>query len=49
MKETKDYQMKCRLTQTEKEKIFAFCEKHNMSISEFVRFACEKVFSQEEK
>lgn len=49
MKETKDYQMKCRLTQAEKEKVFAFCEKHNMSVSEFVRFACEKVFSQEEK
>lgn len=47
MKEVRDWQMKCRLTQEEKARVLAYCEKHNMSISEFVRFACEKIFQQE--
>ena len=49
MKENKDYQMKCRLTQTEKERIFEYCEKHGMSISEFVRMACDRIFSIQEE
>lgn len=49
MKEVKDYQMKCRLTQTEKERVLEYCEKHNMSISDFVRYACERIFYYEEK
>lgn len=44
MTENKTWQMKCRLTPTEKDKIMAYCEEHNMTISEFVRFACEKIF-----
>lgn len=45
--ENKDWQMKCRLTQTEKEKVLAYCEKHHMSISEFVRLACERIIQEE--
>ena len=45
--EIKDWQMKCRLTQTEKERVLQYCEKHNMTISEFVRFACEKIFQED--
>lgn len=47
MVENKTWQMKCRLTPTEKEKILEYCEKHNMTISEFVRFACERIFQED--
>lgn len=47
MIENKTWQMKCRLTPTEKEKILEYCEKHNMTISEFVRFACERIFQED--
>lgn len=49
MKENKDYQVKCRLTQKDKERILAYCEKHSMTVSEFIRYACEKIFNQEGK
>lgn len=45
--ENKDQQIKFRLTQTDKEKILTYCEKHDMTVSEFVRFACEKIFQKE--
>ncbi len=48
MKEIKDYQIKCRMTQTEKEQIFKYCELHGLSISEFIRMACNKIFDKEE-
>ena len=47
MKEIKDWQMKCRLTQTEKQKVLDYCEKHDMTISEFIRQACNKIFQEE--
>ena len=46
--EIKDWQMKCRLTQTEKQRVLDYCKKHNMTISEFVRFACETIFQKED-
>lgn len=49
IKENKDWQMKCRLTQSQKEEILDYCKKHDMTISEFVRMACEKIFNQEER
>lgn len=49
IKENKDWQMKCRLTQSQKEEILDYCKKHDMTISEFVRMACEKIFNQEAK
>ena len=48
MKENKDYQIKCRLTQTEKERIFEYCERHGISLSEFVRMACDRIFATED-
>ena len=48
-KENKDWQMKCRLTQTEKQRVLDYCEKHGMTISEFVRFACNKIFQEDIK
>lgn len=39
MKENKDYQVKVRITKREKEKINAYCEKHSLTISEFIRIA----------
>lgn len=38
-----------RLTPEEKEKIKAYCKQHNLTMSEFARIACEKIFNQEEK
>lgn len=48
MKENKDYQIKCRLTQTEKERIFDYCERHDMTLSEFIRMACDRIFGIQE-
>lgn len=49
MTENKEWQMKCRLTKSEKEKVLEYCEKHNMSISEFVRYACQTIFDKENR
>ena len=48
MKEVKDCQVKVRITTREKEQILEYCEKHNMTVSEFIRFACFKIFQKEE-
>lgn len=48
-KETKDCQLKFRLTTELKNKIEDYCEQHDMNTSEFIRFACEKIFIQEAK
>lgn len=47
--EIRDWQMKCRLTQREKAQVLEYCEKHDMTISEFVRYACETIFQKEVK
>jgi hypothetical protein len=41
MKEIKDCQLKFRLTAEQKRRILEYCEKHDMNVSEFIRFACE--------
>lgn len=45
--EIKDCQLKFRLTSELKNKITNYCEKHDMTISEFIRFACEKIFQED--
>ena len=37
MKETKDIQIKCRLTKSEKEKLDAYCAKYGVKISDLLR------------
>lgn len=49
MKENKDYQIKVRLTATEKDAVNNYCEKHGMTVSEFLRTAIENKLFQEEK
>ena len=44
----KSWQMKCRLTEADKQRVLDYCKEHNMTISEFVRFACETIFNQKE-
>ena len=48
MKETKDKRIEFRLTAEEKEKILAYAEKHNLTMSEVVRELCQKIFNQED-
>lgn len=38
-----------RLTPEEKELIKKYCESKNITVSDFVRNACYKIFNQEEK
>jgi hypothetical protein len=44
MKEIKDKKVEFRLTVAEKEKILAYAEKHQMTMSELIRSLCEKIF-----
>ena len=46
-KEIKDCFIKVRITKSEREQIDAYCEKHDLTISELVRLALEKYFSKE--
>ena len=48
-KNTKDWQMKCRFTQEEKDQILDYCTQHNINISEFVRIAVSRILNKEEK
>lgn len=48
-KNTKDWQMKCRFTQEEKDQILDYCAQHNINISEFVRIAVSRILNKEEK
>lgn len=41
MKERKDCQLKVRLTKTEKERVMAYCEKYDMTVSDFIRKAVD--------
>ena len=41
VKETKDCQLKFRLTADAANEIKAYCEKRGMTVSEFIRTACE--------
>lgn len=49
MKENKNFQIKVRLTATEKDAVNNYCEKHGMTVSEFLRTAIENKLFQEEK
>ena len=49
VEEKKEWQMKCRLTLNEKEQVLAYCEKHHMTISEFVRLGYKLIFQKEEE
>lgn len=43
MKEIRDYQLKVRLTQTERQQLFDYAAAHGMKISEVVRFALYRI------
>ena len=47
MKEVKDCRLEFRLTQTEKEQIKEYAERHGMSMSEAIRDICIKIFNKE--
>lgn len=49
MKEVKNYQIKCRITQSDREKIIEYCQKHDINLSEFMRLACERMTREEEE
>lgn len=42
---TKDKVIKARVTAEMQEAIFNYCRTHNMTVSEFVRYACNEVFA----
>ena len=51
-KDTNDYsyaRLELRLTQQEKEMIKEKAKEMGMSMSEFIRYACDKIFNQEAK
>ena len=39
--------IKFRLSPRDKERIIKYCEEHELNISQFVRWACEKIFEEE--
>ena len=43
MKENRDYQLKVRLTNSEKEKLVEYAAAHEMKISELVRWALKNI------
>ena len=52
MKEPQDRkvnQLKARFTDNEKEQIIAYCEEHEMTVSDFIRYACKTIFQEEKK
>lgn len=44
----KDESIKFRLTKEEKQRIKEYAQAHEMTISDFVRWACEMVFQNQE-
>lgn len=49
MKEYRNQPLKVLLTKSEKEKIVAYAEDRNMTVSEVIRQLCQKIFESEEK
>ncbi len=49
MKETKDKQLKFRVSASEKEKIEKYAEDHNMTVSELLRAALNRFIAIEEE
>ena len=48
-KETKDCQLKFRVTKSEKDRILAYCEKLGISLSDFLRDAYSRIINKEEE
>lgn len=46
MKEIKEFQLKVRVTSSEKELIQQYCEEHNLTISDFLRVAANKMMKE---
>lgn len=42
---TKDKTIKARVTAEMQQLIYDYCRTHNMTVSEFVRYACNEVFA----
>lgn len=49
MKEKRDYQLKVRLTEKEKEQLFEFAELHELTISEVVRSAIARTIGTQRR
>lgn len=49
MNNRRSVKIEIRLTPEEKEVIKAYCEKHKITISDFVRSSCYRIFGMEEK
>lgn len=47
MKENKDFQLKSRFTKSEKNAIVEYCQTHDLTISEFIRLACNELINRE--
>lgn len=47
MREIKEFQLKVRVTSSEKDKICEYCEAHKMTISDFLRVAANKILKEE--
>lgn len=45
--EAMNSQVKFRLSAEMKQQIMDYCQKYDMSVSEFLRYACEKIFDKE--
>lgn len=46
MKENKDFQIKFRLTASQKQAIEEYCQAHNLSVSEFLRMAVNEFLNK---
>lgn len=46
MKENKDFQIKFRLTASQKQAIEEYCQAHNLSVSEFLRMAANEILNK---
>lgn len=49
MKENKEFQIKFRLTASQKEQIEKYCEANGLNVSQFLRLACEEILNKKEK
>lgn len=49
MKEKKTEFIKVRVSKSEKEQIYSYCEKHSLSVSEFIRLAINIQMAKESK
>ena len=45
VKENKDYQIKVRITKSEKEKLLSYCEANDLTVSQFLRLAMSELLN----